>query len=74
MAKPDDNKIKLHPINAPDHIARVDGTRDQTLRAARLAALRDGHAGMIAAEAKAGRLPHVSPDLFPGGQRTPSAG
>ena len=62
------DKIEVENINTPGRTERVDASKYAAMRTAYLAALTDAAPGMTAAEAKAALLPHLDPDLFPGGE------
>lgn len=63
------DKIEVQNVNAPDHVTRVDRAKYTAMRAALLAALPNEAPGLTAAELKVGLLPHLSADLFPGGEK-----
>lgn len=64
-----DTKIVIETVNKPGHTERVDRAKYEDMRAALLATLPPEPPGATVAEAKQALLPHLSPDLFPGGAK-----
>jgi hypothetical protein len=67
-AAPDD-KIAVENVNTPGQTTRVDRAKYMAMREALLAGLTAEAPGMTAAEMKAALLPHLTPALFPGGEK-----
>lgn len=61
------DKIEVENINQPGHVGRVQRDKYEAMRKAMLASLPKGAPGITIAEAKAGILPKLPDDLFPGG-------
>ena len=68
MAKPD--KIEVENVNHPGLVERVDAAKYADTRAAMLTVLTGDPPGLTAKELQAAMIPHLSPDLFPGGAKS----
>ena len=68
MPDPSD-RILVRNINSPQHVTHVDRAKYMAMRAALLTVLPTATPGMTPAEAQAALLPHLDPDLFPGGAK-----
>jgi hypothetical protein len=64
-----DGKITIESITSPNHVQRVDRAKYTAMRNALMAILPLESPGLTVAEAKAALLPHLSDDLFPGGDK-----
>lgn len=64
-----DDKIEVRNINSPDHITRVDRVKYDDMKQALMAVLPAEAPGLTVAQAKEALLPHLSDDLFPGGDK-----
>ena len=64
-----DDKITLENFTSPGHTYRVDRAKYTAMREALLAVLPAEPPGITVAEAKAGLLPILSGELFPGGEK-----
>lgn len=62
-----DGKIEVLNVNAPHHVTRVDATKYEAMKRAMMKVIPVGEPGMTAKDIKAGVLPHLPDDLFPGG-------
>lgn len=62
-------RIQVRNVNAPQHVTHVDRAKYLAMRAALLAVLPATAPGMTPAEAQIALLPHLDPDLFPGGAK-----
>ncbi len=65
----DDNKIEIESVTSPHHTQRVDRGKYTDMRKALMKVLPTEGPGMTVADAKAALLPHLSSDLFPGGEK-----
>ena len=63
------DKIEIQSITSPHHIQRVDRAKYMAMREALLPVLPDAPPGVTVAEAKKALLAHLSPELFPGGEK-----
>ena len=68
MPDPSD-RIPVRNINSPQHVTHVDRAKYMAMRAALLVVLPITAPGMTPAEAQTALLPHLDPDLFPGGAK-----
>lgn len=68
MARTDD-KIEIENINTPGRISRVDKKKYTSMRRALLKVIPEREPGMSAMDLKEMLLPHLSDDLFPGGEK-----
>ncbi|MDZ3830575.1 MAG: hypothetical protein U0S50_02010 [Sphingopyxis sp.] len=64
-----DDRVAMRNINSPDHIVRVERAKYEAMRDAMLAVVPADKPGLTAAEIKAGLLPLLPDDLFPGGAK-----
>ncbi|MBU2487311.1 MAG: hypothetical protein KKG78_19770 [Alphaproteobacteria bacterium] len=64
-----DDRIEIESITSPHHVQRVNRAKYMAMREALLPVLPDAPPGITVAEAKAALLEHLSPDLFPGGEK-----
>ncbi len=62
-------KIEIENFTSPGRVMRVDRDKYVAMREALLAVLPAGAPGLTIAEAKAGVLPQLPQDLFPGGAK-----
>lgn len=62
-------KIEIRNVISPGHVVRVDKAKYMAMRAALLSVLPDASPGLTVTEAKAGVLPLLPQDLFPGGEK-----
>lgn len=62
-------KITIESVTSPSHVQRVDRAKYMAMRDALMAILPLEAPGLTVAEAKAALLPHLSEDLFPGGDK-----
>ena len=60
-------KIEVENVNHPGLVERVDAVKYADAKAAMLKVLTKDAPGMTAKEIKEAMIPHLSPDLFPGG-------
>ena len=67
MAKTE-NKVEVENVNTPGRTTRVDKAKYEDMRRALLKVLPSGEPGMTARELKEKLLPHLSSNLFPGGE------
>ena len=65
----DDNKIEIENVTSPHHKQRVDRGKYTDMRKALMEVLPTETPGMKVADAKAALLPHLSTELFPGGEK-----
>lgn len=65
----DDEKIEIESITTPGRTERVNRAKYAAMRDALLRILPDVPLGITVAEAKTALLEHLSPDLFPGGEK-----
>ena len=63
------DKIEVQNVISPGHVTRVDARKYHDMRRALLKILPGSAPGLTVAEAKDGLLPHLSQDLFPGGDK-----
>jgi hypothetical protein len=63
------DRIEIENIASPGHKMRVDRAKYEAMRAALLAVVPQDAPGMTVAEVKAGMLPLLPDDLFPGGAK-----
>ena len=68
MPDPSD-RIEVRNVTSPHHVTHVDRAKYLAMRAALLAVLPGTAPGMTPAEAQSALLPHLDPDLFPGGAK-----
>jgi hypothetical protein len=64
-----DDKIEIESLTTPGRTERVDRAKYMAIRDALLRVLPAVPPGMTVAEAKSALLKHLSPDLFPGGEK-----
>lgn len=64
-----DDKIEIRNAVSPNHVQRVDRGKYMAMHDVLLAILPSESPGLTVAEAKAALLPHLSEELFPGGQK-----
>ena len=64
-----DDRIEIESITSPHHVQRVNRAKYMAMREALLPVLPDAPPGITVAEAKAALMEHLSPDLFPGGEK-----
>ena len=64
-----EDKVEVENPNSPGKTSRVNKAKYQDMRQAMLAVLTKDQPGMSQAEYKAALLPHLSQDLFPGGEK-----
>lgn len=64
-----DDKIEIESITSPGRTERVNRAKYTAMREALLPVLPTEAPGMTVAEAKAALLHHLSPALFPGGEK-----
>ena len=69
MAASKDDKITIENIALPGHTYRVDRAKYQAMHDALMAVLPGAAPGLTVADAKAALLPHLSENLFPGGDK-----
>lgn len=62
-------KIEIRNIISPAHVVRVDKAKYTAMRDALLQVLPASTPGLTVAEAKAGVLPLLPEELFPGGEK-----
>lgn len=62
-------KIEIRNIISPGHMVRVDKAKYTAMRDALLQVLPASTPGLTVAEAKAGVLPLLPEELFPGGEK-----
>ncbi|ODT07262.1 MAG: hypothetical protein ABS58_07780 [Mesorhizobium sp. SCN 65-20] len=62
-------KIEIRNVISPGHVVRVDKAKYMAMRAALLSVLPAASPGLTVTEAKAGVLPLLPQDLFPGGEK-----
>ncbi|WP_375597248.1 DUF6958 family protein [Devosia sp. Naph2] len=65
-----DDKITIGNVNHPDHSERVDRAKYMAMHEALMAILPTEPPGLTVAEAKEALLPHLSQELFPGGDKS----
>lgn len=63
------DRIEIRNFTSPDQVQRVDRAKYEAMRDALLEILPTAEPGLTVADAKAALLPHLSPDLFPGGEK-----
>ena len=63
------DKIEIENFTSPGQVYRVDRVKYEAMAAALLDVLPSKAPGLTVAEAKAGILPLLSADLFPGGEK-----
>jgi hypothetical protein len=63
------DRIEIENIASPGHVMRVDRAKYDAMRDALLAVVSKDAPGMTVAEVKAGVLPLLPDDLFPGGAK-----
>lgn len=63
------DKIEIRNVVSPGHVVRVDKAKYTAMRDALLEVLPKVAPGLTVAEAKAGVLPILSQELFPGGEK-----
>jgi len=68
MSRPVD-RIEIENVASPGHKMRVDRAKYDAMKAALLAVVPNDAPGMTVAEIKAGVLPLLPDDLFPGGAK-----
>lgn len=64
-----DDRIEIESITSPHHVQRVNRAKYMAMREALLPVLPGSPPGITVAEAKAALMEHLSPDLFPGGEK-----
>ena len=64
-----DEKIEVENVNKPGYTERVGRVKYDDMRQALMAILPVKPPGLTVAEAKEALLPHLSDDLFPGGDK-----
>ena len=64
-----DEKIEVENVNKPGYTERVGRVKYHDMRQALMAILPVKPPGLTVAEAKEALLPHLSDDLFPGGDK-----
>jgi hypothetical protein len=64
-----DDKIEIESITTPGRTERVNRAKYTAMRDALLRVLPDAPPGLTVAQAKTALLEHLSPDLFPGGEK-----
>ena len=62
-------KIEIRNVISPGHVVRVDKAKYTAMRDALLSVLPATTPGLTVAEAKAGVLPLLPEELFPGGEK-----
>ncbi|MCA0278969.1 MAG: hypothetical protein LCH86_23490 [Proteobacteria bacterium] len=62
-------KIEIRNVISPGHVVRVDKAKYMAMRDALLSVLPAKTPGLTVAEAKAGVLPLLPEELFPGGEK-----
>lgn len=62
-------KIEIRNVISPGHVVRVDKAKYMAMREALLSVLPAASPGLTVTEAKAGVLPLLPQDLFPGGEK-----
>jgi len=62
-------KIEIRNVISPGHVVRVDKAKYTAMRDALLSVLPAKTPGLTVAEAKAGVLPLLPEELFPGGEK-----
>ena len=62
-------KMEIRNVISPGHVVRVDKAKYMAMRAALLSVLPAVPPGLTVTEAKAGVLPLLPQDLFPGGEK-----
>lgn len=62
-------KIEIENFTSPGRVVRVDRRKYEAMKAALLEVLSAAPPGLTVAEAKAGLLPLLPQDLFPGGEK-----
>lgn len=62
-------KIEIRNVISPGHVVRVDKAKYTAMRDALLSVLPGKTPGLTVAEAKAGVLPLLPEELFPGGEK-----
>ncbi len=64
-----DDKVAIENFTSPNWRGRVDRSKYEAMRKALMAVLPESESGISIADAKAGLLPHLPDDLFPGGAK-----
>jgi len=62
-------RVEMLSISSPGHVVRVDKAKYDAMKAALLAVVPQQAPGLTVAEVKAGVLPRLPDDLFPGGAK-----
>jgi hypothetical protein len=62
-------KIEVRNATSPGHVTRVDAAKYNDMKQAVLAVLPSGPPGMTPKDLIAGAKAHLSPALFPGGEK-----
>ncbi len=65
-----DDKIEVENINTPGRVSRVDRAKFEAMREALMKVLTTTPPGMSNTEMKTALLPHLDPELFPGGEKS----
>mgnify|MGYP006210570197 CR=1 FL=1 len=69
LARRDAERIEIENIASPGHVMRVDKAKYDAMKDALLAVVPRDTPGLTVAEIKAGVLPLLPDDLFPGGAK-----
>lgn len=62
-------RVEMHNVMSPGHVVRVDKARYDAMKDAMLAVVPEAEPGLTVAEIKAGVLPLLPEELFPGGAK-----
>jgi hypothetical protein len=63
------DRITVQNVTSPDHIYKVDRAKYEVMRKALMAVLPGSAPGLTMAEVQKALLPHLDPQLFPGGAK-----
>lgn len=63
------DKIEVRNVTSPGHVTQVDAAKYNDMKQAVLAVLPSAPPGMTPADVIAGAKAHLSPALFPGGEK-----
>lgn len=62
-------RIEIENFTSPGSKMRVDAAKYEAMKSAVMAVLPSALPGLTVADLKAALLPHLSPELFPGGEK-----
>ena len=62
-------RVEMHNVMSPGHVVRVDKAKYDAMKDALLTVVPEAEPGLTIAEIKAGVLPLLPEDLFPGGAK-----